>query len=139
MNIREKDLYPTIRNTGPFAKKQFYYEIPIGDWATSRKRIDLVILKNQKLISIEVKISNWKKALQQAYANLYVFDYSYVALWYKTIPNVDTDIFKTLGIGILEVNGSCQEIVKAKKSKLVIPRCKNYAKNKCKSKEGIQN
>jgi len=98
----------------------------------------MVTLKNQKLISIEVKISNWRKALQQAYANLYVFDYSYVALWHKTIPNVDTAIFKNLGIGILEVNGSCQEVVKAKRSKLVISRCKSYAKNKCKSKEGAQ-
>ena len=138
MNIREKDLYDQIKNTGPFAKKQFYQEIPIGDWATSRKRIDLVTIKKQRLISIEVKISDWKKALQQAYANLYVFDYSYVALWHKTIPNVDTVIFKNLGIGILEVNGSCEELVKAKRSKRVIPRCRIYAKNKCKSKEGEQ-
>ncbi len=134
MNIKEKDLYHTIENTGPFAKKPFYYEVPIGTWSTSRKRIDMVTLRNKKLISIEVKINNWKKALQQAYANLYVFDYSYVAIWHKTIPNIDTDIFKNLGIGILEVNGSCEEIVRAKRSKLVIPRCKNYAKNKCKSK-----
>ncbi len=88
------------------------------------------------MISIEVKISNWKKALQQAYTNLYVSDYSYVALWHKTIPNIDRAIFKNLGIGILEVNGSCEEIIKAKRSKLVIPKCKVYAKNKCKSKEG---
>ena len=127
-SMKETDLYPAIKNTGPFAKKQFHHEIPIGDWDKSRKRIDLVVLENQELISIEVKISNWKKVLQQAYSNLYVSDYSYVALWHKTIPNVNTDIFKTLGIGILQVNGSCQEILKAKKSKLVIPRCKNYAR-----------
>lgn len=136
MSVKERDLYHTIETTGPFAKKIFHYEVPIGDWATSRKKIDMVILRNQKLVSIEVKISNWKKALQQAYSNLYVFDYSYVALWHKTVPNVDTDIFKNLGIGILEVNGTCKEIVKAKRSKLVIPRSKNYAKNKCKSKDG---
>ena len=135
-SIKETDLYPAIKNTGPFAKKQFYHEIPIGDWAKSRKRIDLVVLENQKLISIEVKISNWKKVLQQAYANLYVFDYSYVALWHKTTPNIDTDIFKTLGIGILQVNGSCQEILKPKKSKLIIPRCKNYVR---KTLENLEN
>ena len=136
MSIKEKDMYHTIESTGPFAKKTFYYEVPIGNWATSRKRIDMVTLKNQKLVSIEVKVSNWRKALQQAYANLYVFDYSYVALWHKTLPNVDTVIFKNLGIGILEVNGSCEEIIKAKRSKLIVPRCRIYAKNKCKSKEG---
>lgn len=131
MNLKEKDLYHKIENTGPFAKKKFYYEIPIGKWTTSRKRIDMVTLKNKKLVSIEVKISNWKKALQQAYSNLYVFDYSYVALWHTTVPNIDSDIFKSLGIGILEVNGSCEEIMKAKPSKLVIPKSKNYARNNC--------
>lgn len=135
MSIKEKDMYDVIENTGPFAMNKFHYEIPIGDWSTSRKRIDMVISKKRKMISIEVKVNNWKKALQQAYANLYVFDYSYVALWHKTIPNVDTDIFKNLGIGILEVNGSCKEIVKAKKSRLIVPRCNIYAKNKCKSDE----
>ncbi len=135
MNVKEKDLYHTIENSGPFAENFFYYEVPIGTWATSRKRIDMVTLKNKNLVSIEVKINNWKKALQQAYANLYVFDYSYVALWHKTIPNIDTDIFKNLGIGILEVNGSCEEIVKAKRSKLVIPGSKKYAKNNCKLRE----
>ncbi len=137
MTVKEKDMYPTIENTGLFAKKTFYYEIPIGDWATSRKKIDMVTFQNRKLVSIEVKVSNWRKALQQAYSNLYVSDYSYVALWHKTVPNVDTYIFKNLGIGILKVNGSCEVITKAKRSRKVIPRCRIYAKNKCKSKGGI--
>lgn len=134
MTVKEKDMYSAIKNTGPFAKQVFYYEVPIGDWATSRKKIDMVTFKNKKLVSIEVKVSNWRKVLQQAYSNLYVFDYSYVALWHKTVPNVDIDIFKNLGIGILEVNGSCKLITEAKKSKMIVPRCKAYAKNKCKSR-----
>ena len=138
MSMKEKDLYGRIKNSGPFAKKQFYYEIPIGDWVASRKRIDLVTIKKKELVSIEVKISNWRKALQQAYANLYVFDYSYVALWHQTIHNVDKTIFEKLGIGILEVNISCEEILKAEKSNRVISKCKTYAKNKCKSKKGEQ-
>ena len=129
MSIKEIDLYDKIENTGPFANKLFYYEVRIGDWTTSRKQIDMVTLKNRRLISIEVKINNWKKALQQAYSNLYVFDYSYVALWHKTVPNVDLKIFKELGIGILEVNESCNEVIKAKRSTLVIPSSKNYVKN----------
>ena len=139
MTIKEKELYRAIIDTGPFAKNQIHYEIPIGDWSTSRKKIDLVVVKKQTIISIEVKISNWRKALQQAYVNLYSFDYSYVALWHKTVPNVDVNIFKNLGIGILKVDDSCEEIVKAKKSKLVILSGKNYAKNRCKQKIGIAN
>jgi len=132
MSIKELELYGKIENTGPFANETFYHEIPISDWSSSRKRIDIVTLRNQKLVSIEVKISNWKKALQQAYTNLYVADYSYVALWHKTIPNVDTSLFENLGIGILEVNGFCEKRITAKKSKLVIPKRRRYAKKQCK-------
>ena len=137
MSIKETDLYSKIENTGPFANKPFHYEVRIGDWTTSRKKIDMVTLKNRRLISIEVKISNWKKALQQAYSNMYVFDYSYVALWHKTVPNVDLEIFKDLGIGILEVNESCNEVIKAKRSKLVIASSKSYAKNYINQKSEI--
>ena len=132
MSIKEFELYEKIESTGPFANEIFYYEIPIGDWSSSRKRIDIVTLRNQKLVSIEVKISNWKKALQQAYTNLYVADFSYVALWHKTMPNVDTLLFENLGIGVLEVNGSCEKRITAKKSKLVIPKRRFYAKKQCK-------
>ena len=58
-------------------------------------------------------------------------DYSYVALWHKTIPNVDTSLFENLGIGVLEVNGVCEKRITAKKSKLVIPKRKRYAKKQC--------
>ena len=128
MSIKELDLYEKIENTGPFADETFYYEIPIGDWSSTRKRIDIVTLRNQKLVSIEVKISNWKKALQQAYTNLYVADYSYVDLWHKTMPNVDTLLFENLSIVILEVNGSCEKRLTAKKSKLVMSKRRHYSK-----------
>ncbi|WOV93621.1 MAG: hypothetical protein R1F52_03050 [Candidatus Nitrosoabyssus spongiisocia] len=131
MSIKELELYKKIKHTGPFANETLYYEIPIGDWSSSRKRIDIVALKNQKLVSIEVKISNWKKVLQQAYTNLYVADYSYVALWHKTMPNVDISLFENLGIGILEINGSCEKKLSAKKSKLVISKRRRYAKKQC--------
>ena len=95
----------------------------------------MVVIKNSKITTIEVKINNWRKALHQAYANLYVFDYSYVAMWYKAIPNMDIDLFRKLGIGVLKVNETCEEILKAKQSKLTIAKTKNYAKNYCKLKK----
>ena len=90
----------------------------------------LPVQKNN-LVAIEVKIKDWKTALHQAYSNLYVADYSHVALWHHTIPNVDFSIFQQVGIGILEVNGSCEQKLKPKKSKLVISKNKRYAKNQC--------
>lgn len=131
MKIKELDLYRQIEKTGPFANEVFYREILISDWTQSRKRIDLVSLQNHDLLAIEVKVNDWKTALQQAYSNLYVADYSYVALWHQTIPHIDLSIFQGVGIGILEINGSCIEKLRAKKSKLVISNKKQYAKNQC--------
>ena len=131
MAIKERDLYQAIRDTGPFAGDTFHYEIPISDLSTGRKKIDMVVVKNQSIIAIEVKINNWRKVLQQAYTNLYSFDYSYVALWHKTIPNIDVDLFKKLGIGVLKVGNSCEEVLKARRSKLVIASGRDYAMDKC--------
>ena len=132
MKLKEFDLYEKIENTGPFSDVNFSYEIQTNDWILSRKRIDLVTLKNHKLIAIEVKLHNWKNALQQAYTNLYAVDYSYVALWHKTIPRVDMSIFQNYGIGMLEVNGTCEEKIKARRSKLIIPKRRRYVKGQCK-------
>ena len=134
MSIKETDLYWKIENTGPFANQSFHYEVPIGPWSESRKQIDMVVINNSKITAIEVKISSWRKALQQAYANLWVFDYSYVAMWHKAIPNMDMTLFRELGIGVLEVNDTCKEILQAKQSNAIIAKTKNYAKNYCKSK-----
>ena len=130
--IKEKDLYGAIEKSDLFAKNTFYYEVPLGSWMTSRRRVDMVTLKNKKILSIEVKISNWKKCLQQAYVNLYTFDYSYAALWHKVIPNIDIEMYKKLGIGILEINNACNEILKPKRSALVISQYRRYVKNYCK-------
>lgn len=63
-------------------------------------------LKELGLISIEVKLCNWREALEQAEFNLLFSDFSFVALDKSRIPkNVDiTPFFKEKNIGLLIVS-----------------------------------
>ena len=130
MSMRERDMYDPIRNTGPFARQKFAYEIRIADWSHSRRTIDLVTVNKNKTVAIEVKTRNWRKAVQQAYANLYVANYSYVALWHKAADRVDRALCKELGIGILRVDdSSCKLDMRAKTSQLVVKQRHKYVLN----------
>lgn len=57
------------------------------------------------IVAIEVKIKNWKRALQQAYRNKLFADYAYVALPKKfstpAITNIKT--FRQAGVGLLVI------------------------------------
>ena len=135
MNPRELELYDKIIKTGPFKDNTgFHFEVPIGNWATSRKRIDMVTMKKNKIVAIAVKVNDWKTSLKQAYSNLFVSDYSYVAIWHKTLPNMDLNIFDELGIGLLEVNGSCEMKIEAKKSRYADNVTKQFVKKHCESR-----
>ena len=130
MSVRELDLYDPILATGPLADKKFAREIRIADWSHSRRTIDLVTTDRDRTISVEVKVSNWRKAMQQAYANLYVTDYSYMALWHKAADRADKVLCKKLGIGILRVDdSSCSMDLKPRKSRLVVKSRHEYVRN----------
>ena len=127
MTVFEKSLYPPIKATGPFADQYLAPEARIADWKLSTKRIDLVCIKNRHIHAIELKVYDWKRALRQAYANLYVADYSHVALWHETVHRVDRSVFKKHGIGLLQVTpDECSVVIKAKKSNLVILERRAY-------------
>ena len=68
-------------------------------------------------ISIEAKLKDWKGACLQAQRYLCFSDYSYVALPVETVKNVDINLFRDSGIGLLLVNGKkVDEVLSAKKS-----------------------
>lgn len=68
-------------------------------------------------ISIEAKLKDWKGACLQAQRYLCFSDYSYVALPYETVKNVNHTIFQAAGIGLLSVDGSkIHEVIPATKS-----------------------
>ena len=86
-----------------------------------RSKIDMVTVNpdNNQVVAIEAKISNWYRALQQATSYSMCADKVYLALWHKFVHRVDVDMLDRYGIGLLSVNGSVDEVKKAKKSKYI--------------------
>lgn len=72
------------------------------------KKIDMVVVSEGIVSSIEVKISDWKTALRQANLNRLGSDYSYVAMWHedaeKAMDNMDRFISSQVGLIILDSN-----------------------------------
>lgn len=129
--MRESSLYGPITASGPFAGSSFWYEVGTAHWSLGRRRIDMVTVAGKSLVSIEVKVRDWPDALRQARSNLYVANYSYAAIWHKTIPRVDVGLFDGLGIGVLEVADSCRVVVAARRSKLVVGERARYVRAQC--------
>lgn len=71
-----------------------------------------------EIVSVEAKVSNWKKAGNQAIRNKLFSHYSYVAFPTKVAYRVKTEgIFKGNGLGILGIEGNAMVLIKnAKKS-----------------------
>ena len=68
-------------------------------------------------VAVEAKISDWKNGLVQAQRYLLFSDYSYLALPDKNFKNVDLDLLKSVGIGLLSVNEEkVEEVLPAQKS-----------------------
>jgi hypothetical protein len=82
------------------------------------RRIDVVGIKNKKITAIEVKVNNWKKALQQAITYKLCSHYVYVAFWHKYLPK-NLSHFENYGIGVMSVNDSVEIINKPKKSEII--------------------
>lgn len=87
-----------------FKKKDYavYYEVPLLS-----KRIDLIGVKSgfNDILAVELKVSKWKKALEQAITDRLCANRVYVAISSKYIHRVKKELFREWGIGILEVDG----------------------------------
>ena len=100
----------------------------MGHRSRTTKTIDLVglpinVTNDADLISIEVKISDWRKVLKQALDNLFYVDLSYVALPERRVPSIDLTMFRSEGVGLISVDEVAREITPACHSSLVrIPK-----------------
>ena len=88
-----------------FLKKQgyaVYHEVPLLS-----KKIDLIGVKSgfNDILAVELKVSKWKKALEQAITDRLCANRVYVAISSKYIHRVKKELFREWGIGILEVGG----------------------------------
>ena len=92
--VYEYELYPPIVDYLKNEGYNYYEEIKF-----LTRYIDLVGHKGKRLVAIEVKVSNWQKALQQALACRLCAHESYIALSEKYVHRVRLDILKEYGIG----------------------------------------
>lgn len=76
-------------------------------------------LKIGKAIAIEAKMEKWKSGLLQAQRYLSFADFSYLALPQNAVRNVDLELFKEKGIGLLSVTEKgLEEALSPRKSEI---------------------
>jgi hypothetical protein len=76
-------------------------QVPVG-----LRRIDMVGLREGEIISMELKVRDWRGALRQAWRNRLCSHWSYVALPFRLTQHITVEDFTRYGIGICAVNDS---------------------------------
>ena len=106
--MNEKLLTSYFRRYLKNNKIKYFEQVPF-----KYKKIDLVIFKDQELISIELKVSDWKSALHQAGQNLFFSNKSYIGLWYIYKDRLDLDLLNRFNIGLFIIQkNKISEILK---------------------------
>lgn len=84
------------------------------------RMVDVVgwLESSDELILIEAKVSNWRRALEQASIYLLCGDYVYIAMARQYVQRVDQDQLEHLGIGLLSVNANVVEVIEPRRSAL---------------------
>lgn len=112
-------------------KFKTYTEVPMLD-----NRIDVVAVKPdlREIFAVEVKVRNWKKALQQALVYRLCAHKVFVALWHRHLRAVNTEAFAERGIGILSVDGDVEVVQQPKPSSCIhnslVMKLQEYLKSK---------
>lgn len=76
-------------------------QLPVG-----LRRIDVVGVRGREIISIELKVRDWRGALRQAWRNRLCSHWTYVALPSTAAQHIAIEEFTRYGIGICTVQGS---------------------------------
>jgi len=74
------------------------------------RRPDIVYVFKGFLVTVELKIWDWRKAVQQALFNRF-FSLAYVALQWKRRRNINMEVFRKLGVGLIAVNSRGAKIL----------------------------
>ncbi len=86
-----------------------------------RKRIDFTYIdENNNLHAIELKIKDWKSALNQMETNQLCANYCYLGIWYKHEKLVPKKILKKYGFGLISIEkNKCNILIYPKKSPIL--------------------
>lgn len=69
-----------------------------------QKRIDIALLSSAcGVIAVELKVSKWRKAIDQAYVNRWATDSSWVGVWHECITADSYKYAARAGVGMLAV------------------------------------
>lgn len=87
--------------------------------------IDVIAKRRSSVIAVELKVQKWRRAIQQAYMDLRVSNYAFVALPESKWERIDRRIYYeayNYGIGLLSVNGDVWQIMRPAPSKRIQPK-----------------
>ncbi len=100
--VLERELYEPVANLSLFRTGMVYMAQEV---AFGRKRVDLVGLSSRgDLVAVEFKVRDWRRVLWQAAINQLFADFSYVAVWHKTLKFIDRLQLKQDGIGLISIS-----------------------------------
>jgi hypothetical protein len=68
-----------------------------------RSRADVVLLWDAEVVAIEVKRTDWKRAVLQAVLNRYCADRSFIALWVSRVSDDVLEEASRRGLGVISV------------------------------------
>jgi hypothetical protein len=88
------------------------------------RKIDVVGIRKNEVCAIEIKIHDWRRAIEQAFLNLRIADYSYVALPEMCCIRLNSRLANEAhgtGIGLIRVDGYAKEVIKPEPSNRVQP------------------
>lgn len=116
---KEKEMQKPIREY--FTERQYSV---FDEARLFSRKIDVVAKRRNQVVTVELKLHDWKRAISQAYLNQRVSDYSFVALPEPLWNRIDRKIYSVsvaYGIGLLSVDGVAQQIMRAEHSKRIQP------------------
>jgi hypothetical protein len=97
--VAEIELYPAVES---LFKDDYVMdkEVELGS-----KRIDLVCVNKYtgKVVAIEFKVKNWKKALRQAWTYRACANESYIAIPEDRVSLIDQKLLASLGLGMISI------------------------------------
>jgi len=113
--IKELELYPAIEKFLEKGGYQYHKEVKVLS-----RSIDIIAIKKKKVVAIEVKVENWKRALQQALTCRLCAHEVYIAIWHEFFHRIPKSLLKKYHIGLLVVNEiDAQIIQKPRKSNII--------------------
>lgn len=124
--VNKLEAYPDLISTS---------EVPIFG-----RVADIAYLRNNELITIECKLKNWRRALQQANEHQIAADKAYICLPKRSITDFMLEEISRVGVGLLffDEDGSWpfETIIDAKKSAMTWQSLKTIVSNQIITRRG---